>query len=287
MKMQNRILLPFVVIMSVTIVFLACQKEISPGGSSKTKFSVFLTDGPLDFQKVLIDIQGILVKVDTCRSEEDEDHDEQGDDDDHDSIENHCEIWDTLPVNPGVYDLLKLRNGTDTLLASGFILHGKILRIKFILGNNNSVVVDSVTYPLHLVDSQHFVYVNIHREHLDALSTTNFNLYLDFDLARSIRYVNGMYWLKPVLKPFSHHAFGEIEGMVRPVHSFDDIKAFNATDTAFAWPEDEGEFKIVGLHPGTYSLWVQGINGYHDTTIHNISVQSGRETDVGTITLSH
>ena len=64
------------------------------------------------------------------------------------------------------------------------------------------------------------------------------------------------------------------------------IKAFNATDTAFARPENEGEFKIRGLKGGTYSLFIDGINGYRDTTITNISVTSNKETDLGTIRLT-
>ena len=45
-------------------------------------------------------------------------------------VNGNCEIWDTLNINAGVYDLLTLRNGVDSLLASGFIVNGKIQRIK-------------------------------------------------------------------------------------------------------------------------------------------------------------
>ena len=272
------------------IIFLSCQKEASNSANietpaGKTKLSVYLTDGPLDFQQVLVDIQRIEVKLDTCRKNDDDDRDGRGCDNDHDSLQSHCEIWDTLDIRPGVYDLLTLRNGVDTLLASGFILNGKIERIKVTLGTNNSVTVDSVIHPLQLLGNQNFVYINIHREHLDSISSNNFQLFLDFDLSRSIRIINGDYWLKPVLTPFGRHSSGEIEGKVRPVHSHGLIKAYNATDTAFAMPRNEGEFKIRGLKEGTYSLFIGGINGYSDTTISNISVQRGRETELGTIQL--
>jgi hypothetical protein len=276
-------------ILVVSLFFYGCQKEVNsdtgtvPAG--KSKLSVFLTDGPTDFQQVLVDIQRIEVKIDTCRRHHDDDHDGPGCDDDHDSLSSRCEIWDTLAIHPGVYDLLTLRNGVDTLLASGFILNGKIERIKVTLGTNNSVMVDSVLHPLHLLNNQPFVYVNIHREHLDSISSNNFRLFLDFDLSRSIKIINGEFWLKPVLKPFGRHSTGEIEGKVRPVHSFGTIKAFNAGDTAFARPEDEGEFKIRGLRDGTYSLFIDGINGYQDTTITNIIVRRGRETELGLIRL--
>ena len=290
MKLRGKSLFYPLFILALTLFFYSCRKEGSFSESNnqagKTKLSVFLTDGPNDFQKVLVDIQRIEVKIDTCRRHEDDDHDGPGCDDDHDSLGSHCEIWDTLDIHPGVYDLLTLRNGVDTLLASGFLLNGKIERIKLTLGNNNSVMVDSMVHPLHLLNNQHFVFVNIHKEHLDSISSNNFRLFLDFDLSRSIKLIGGQYWLKPFLKPFGKHSSGEIEGKVRPVHSFGIIKAFNNTDTAFARPEDEGEFKIRGLKEGTYSLFIDGINGYRDTTINNIQVRRAREIDLGTIRLS-
>ncbi len=278
-----------ILMLALSVFFYACQKEASSGNDvippGNTKLSIFLTDGPLDFQKVLVDIQRIEVKLDTCKRNHDDDHHQPGCDDDNDRRNSNCEIWDTLNIRPGVYDILKLRNGLDTLLASGFVLNGKIQRIKFTLGTNNNVQVDSVMHPLYLLNNQNYVYVNIKKEHLDSLSSNNFNLYLDFNLSKSIKFTNGKYYLKPVLKPFGKHSSGEIEGKVRPVHSFGMIKAFNATDTAFARPESEGEFKIRGLREGTYSLFIDGLNGYRDTTITNITVRRNKETELGTIQL--
>ena len=277
-----------VAVIFIMIALFACQKEVSftngniPG---KSRLSVFLTDGPYDFQQVKVEVLGIEVKIDTCRHMEDDDHDDDqpGCDDDHDSLRINCDVWNTLQVHPGIYDLLKLRNGLDTLLASGFVLHGKIERIKIILGTGNTVMVDSVVHPLHLMGNRNFVFVNIHKEHVDSVSSYNFNLFLDFNLFHSIKLINGEYWLKPVIKPFGEHSSGEIEGKVRPEHSFGIIKAYNATDTSFAVPEDEGGFKIRGLKDGMYNLFVAGINGYRDTTINNINVRRGSETELGAI----
>ncbi|HWC52378.1 MAG TPA: DUF4382 domain-containing protein [Chitinophagaceae bacterium] len=290
MKTSFRFLSATVVALITFVLFYACQKDAMVGSNNsippgKMKLSVLLTDGPYDFQKVLIDIQGIAVKVDTCHRNSDPDHDDPGCDDHNDQVSGHCEYWDTLDVHPGIYDLLSLRNGLDTLLASGFLINGKIERIKFTLGNRDSVMVDSVMHPMNLINHFNFVFVNIHKEHLDSLSSNNFQLYLDFDLAHSIFYYGGQYWLTPVLRPFSVHSFGSIEGKIRPVKSYGTIQAFNSTDTSFARPWDEGEFKIRGLQPGTYSLFIQGKNGYKDSTISNITVIKGRETNVGTIQL--
>ena len=80
--------------------------------------------------------------------------------------------------------------------------------------------------------------------------------------------------------------FGKIEGKVFPHAALPFVKAFNATDSASAIPENDGEYKIRGLRDGIYSIKFTGSNGYRDTTISNIRVQRGSETHVTNITLS-
>ena len=289
MKTISRPFVAITMLLAVIVLFFySCKKDnasnnnIPPGNN---KLSVYLTDDPADYQKVLIDIEQIEVKVDTCLRNSDEDRNQPGCDDDHDERHSNCEIWDTLNINPGIYDLLTLRNGLDTLLASGFLLNGKIERIKFTLGDNNSVEVDSVSYPLNLINHQNFVYVNLGRDDLDSLSSDNLQMYLDFNLDHSIRYFNGQYWLKPVLKPFGLHSSASIEGNVQPWQAFALIEAMNTTDSGFALPNFDGRFKIRGLKPGTYNVLIDGHNGYSDTTLSNITVTANRETSVGTIQL--
>lgn len=276
------------VLFSASLLVISCQKETSgntdiPQG--QTRYAVYLTDDPTDFDNVFVDIRKVEVKLDTCRSNDDDDRERPGCDDDRDSADVNCHVWQTLNINAGVYDLLQLRNGMDTLLASGLALNGKIERIKITLGTNNSVVVDSVTYPLQLVNNQDFVFVNIKKDNLDAVTPNNLQFFLDFSLSHSIRYFNGAYWLKPVIKPFGRNSTGEIEGKIRPVHAHGLIKAYNATDTFYARSWQEGKFKIRGLRPGTYAVFIDGTNGYRDTTITGIEVNRRDDTDLGTIQL--
>jgi len=297
----TRLLCAGILFTALLVTFFSCQKEASsdniPPGMNR--LSVYLTDGPLDYDHVYVDIRSIAVKLDTCRrgqgNGDDDDDDEQqgqqhGCNHDHDNVYSHCQVWDTLDINPGVYDLLSLSNGVDTLLASGFLLNGKILRIKFTVGDNNSVVVDSITKPLRLIGNQHTVFVNIRREHLDSLSSNNFQLYLDFNLQRSLFYAGGQYWLKPFLKPFGANATGAIGGEIEPERSWRMVRAYNATDTGYAFRNhhrhgNDDEFKIRGLKAGTYSLFIEGKNGYSDTTITGVVVQRGRTTEVDDVTL--
>ncbi len=287
------VLLAAIFLMILSMILNACRKDavvnnttVPPG---KTMLSVHLLDDPADFQKVLIDVQGIEVKVDTCNHTQwnynwmwDREH---GCDNWHD-FKDTCDIWDTLDINPGVYDLLSLQNGADTLLASGLFPSGNIERIKITLGSNDSVMVDSVMYPLRFFGDFNYIYVDVMGVSLDSLTSSNLSMYLDFNAERSVFGFNGQYWLKPFVKIFGMNNTGTVEGKVRPVHSSGMIMAYNSSDTGYAKPDhDEGEFMVRGLSPGTYSLYIQGLNGYKDTTLNDISVMKHEKTNVGSIIL--
>jgi hypothetical protein len=61
----------------------------------------------------------------------------------------------------GVYDLLTLRNGADTLLAGGNVHKGSMQRIRITVGTQNSLVKDGVTYPLKSVAGQSKIIVRV------------------------------------------------------------------------------------------------------------------------------
>ena len=63
------------------------------------------------------------------------------------------------------------------------------------------------------------------------------------------------------------------------------VRVYNATDTASAFPEKDGKYKVRGLKEGTYSITFLASNGYKDSTISNISVSKGKDTKVATVTL--
>lgn len=283
----------FLIFMLFTVsVFYACQKETSlssngndivPAGQAK--LSVYLTDGPYDYQKVLVDIQSIDVKTDTCQHFGDADDDEHHNGE-HDSTST-CDTWTTLQIQPGIYDLLQLRNGVDTLLGASLLPQGKIKQVRITLGDNNSIMADSIVSPLRIWGDKNYVTIKIKNEHLDPVAVNNFLLMLDFNIAKSIRFDNGTYWLKPALRPFCRKNTGEIEGKIRPDSAFGMITAFNGTDTAYALPDHhrEGAFKIRGLNEGNYTVLIAGKNGYLDSTISEVKVQRGKETQLGKIVL--
>ncbi len=275
---------------AVVIMFSACQKESSTAdNTSNRNLSVFLTDDPCNYDAVFIDIKAVEVKIDPSRSYDDNDNGNDDNDDDGDDDNTHQDnygTWDTLTIRPGVYNILKLRNGIDTLLANGNIPAKKIKKIRITLGISNSVVVSGNSFPLSLLaGTNKYIYIKIKKDQQDYNANNQTALWLDFDVCESIKFRNGEYFLKPYLKVFCENQFGKIKGKVLPAVARPFVKIYNTTDSASAIPENNGEYKIRGLREGTYKIKFSGSNGYLDTTISNIEVKKNKETTIPTITL--
>ncbi len=291
-------LLPMMIL--VIMGFYACQKDVSGSvDEGKQKVVVYLNDDPsIDFTKVLVDIRYVEIKIDTSTrgqhdddDDEDDDHDgnnhhDEDDDDDHHGFDEHGQ-WDTLAVTPGLYDLLRLRNGVDTLLAQGTVLNGNIKKIRFTLGDNSRVFTDSVnSAPLKICDRKPYVYVKIKRNSIDTLTGGQIRINIDFDVNKSIKIENGQFCLKPDLKSFGHHSSGKLEGRVLPKAAKPLVKIYNATDTSYAIPGEEGKYKITGLAPGVYTVLLDAtVSAYKDTSINNVQISRDKETKLTLITL--
>src|ERR1700743_2558254 len=126
MKTANKWLLSATGVTAI-LLFLACNKSSSSNSNpnitkGQSQVSMYMMDGPINFYKVLIDIRQVTVEIDTATTQNAADEDDQWDANYcgfHRTASNKSVIWDTLTITPGVYNLLDLRNGTDTLLARG------------------------------------------------------------------------------------------------------------------------------------------------------------------------
>ncbi|MBO9203588.1 MULTISPECIES: DUF4382 domain-containing protein [Niastella] len=289
MKSMRNLFKYVMIVATGAIVLYACSKDKSDNSTvpeGKQSLSLYLTDGPTDFfDKVNIDIQSVKVLVDTCdksRKRHDDDDDNQGNGNNNGD---KCKVWDSLAITPGVYDLLSLRNGIDTLLAGGMVKDGTIRKIVITLGTKNSIVKDSVNYPLSLLNGQ-TITIKLYGHEWENFSSGHYRLWLDFDCGRSIvRLRDGRFTLQPFIKAFIIKESGSVKGVIKPGNSKSIVTVYNATDTAYALPWVDGQWKVRGLNSGTYSVYVNAGSGYQDTTINNVSVTVGKETNVGTITL--
>jgi hypothetical protein len=273
-----------VLLLTCALAYASCQKEISASAPGKQQVKIFLTDGPVNFDAVNVDIQRVEVWTlsDSCGSR-------LNGDDDHDDDDNpSCGKWDTLAIRPGVYNLLNLSNGTDTLLASGLTTSGSIKKIRITLGTNNSVVADSVKYPLELHDHQNQVVIKVKGDDdVDQINASNLQLWMDFDAGRSIVKIdNNHFVLKPHINLFTPRYTAGIEGRVLPSNANSIVSAIANGDTLVAFPRQDGYFKIRGIRSATADVFINATaNNYRDTTLKAVQLRAGKETNVGTIQL--
>ncbi len=291
MKSHSVFYLSVIVVLFISaIIGVGCKKEASSTYNTPTtqKLSLYLTDDPSRFDSVYIDIKYVEVKTDSSPMHREDDHFGDHDNDRDDDHQNRDQFgkWDTLSINAGIYNVSKLRNGIDTLLGTANI-KGTIRKIRLTLGNNNSVLLAGVTYPLSFYNGvNNYIYVKINDSHHHESEPAKTALWIDFDISRSIVYLNGKYYLNPVLRPFCDNNFARLSGRVLPAAANALITVFNNTDTANALPERDGDFKVRGLKAGTYNILFKGYNGYKDTTIKNIQIITGVEQKIPTVTLT-
>lgn len=286
----------FFLTLSSVFFFIGCNKadilDDNQPNPNQNRLSVYLTDGPGYFDKVLVDIQGIAVKIDTSTawwpdnyrfSKERSLFAYCGNRDSKDS--NY--IWDTLSITPAIYDLLDFANGADTLLAAGNVTKGKIIAFKLVLGQNNSLVKDSVSYPLSLVPGWEQIYIRVFGDNFQKASSNNYKIWLDMDAGKSvIRLHDGKFYLRPVLRAYAIGNTGKIKGMVTPYEAYPVISVFNDTDTLFAIPKRNGAFAVNGLPTGDYTVFINASNDYKSKTITDVSVDVNKTTDIGKIVLT-
>jgi hypothetical protein len=259
---MKTILVPILLLL-IAFSFNACKKadvnvNTNNGQPDKAHVMVKLKDGPSEYDHVYVDIQQVEI-----------------------TVEGHAAVTIT-PVRTGVYDLLKFRNGIDTLLAEADLPLGKISQMRLILGSNNSVVVNDTTYALNTPSAQESgLKLNL-KETLEGGKTYTF--WIDFDAGRSvIKTGNGSYILKPVMRAYSEQTNGVLYGTAWPAAQAE-VLAVNGTDTFCAIPNPDGYFMFSGLVEGSYTLWISA-PGYQVYSQAFIYVSYTVKINLGTITL--
>jgi len=264
MKKHNYLVMATLAFLTV-FSFASCEKNSDNDVKGKATVQLMLTDAPALYDNVNIDIQEILLRSD-------------GD----------TASWISVPlVNPGVYNLLDFSNGLDTLLGTVEIPEGTLTQMRLVLGSNNSIVVDGVTYPLTIPSgSTSGLKFNVNA---DLEGDTFYRFWIDFDAAHSIHQTgNGKYMLKPVIRMFGEATSGAIDGTVFPAEALPVVTVYNATDTMMAIPNEAGYFKVFGLPAGLYSVeFSTGDTNltYLPQTFFDVPVVVGTTTTIDTVTL--
>ncbi|HEX4886798.1 MAG TPA: DUF4382 domain-containing protein [Luteibaculaceae bacterium] len=241
-----------------SVALAACQKNAPSPNAVPVEFR--LTDAPVDYKHVFIDIQGIEMVVDGEPI----------------VVEN---------VQQGVYDLLALSGGMDTLLASITVEPGRLSQIRLILGENNELVLnDSTRHALQTPSAQQSgLKINVQRELITGEQPV---FVLDFDAARSIVETgNGSYILKPVIKCLDESSV-KVQGRVSPpVRSF--VLFYSGVDTLSTYTGGSGKFVFRSVIPGTYGLAIypDTASGLSPRIIEGIEVMPNQSVDLGEIGL--
>ncbi len=279
---------------AAALLFFACSKSSSSNSNpnipkGQSQVSLYMMDGPINFDSVLIDIRQVIVEIDTATTQSAADQPNQWDAGYCGfgrSASNKSVIWDTLAITPGIYNLLALRNGTDTLLASGLYPTGKIIKIQITLGSDNSVYTDSTTsYPLEIFGPNPYFTINVSRANVADVTNNEFKIWLDFNLSRSIFFWNGEFLLKPYFTVFNDMMAAKVQGQVLPPRAGALVMGINGTDTIYAVPFWKGQYQFRNVPAGTWSFTFKGNNGYSDTTLSSVAVDSMKTVNLPTITL--
>jgi len=261
---------------AVAIFLYSCQKDLAGSSADPNKpnqVTIYLTDHQTPvFDSVFVDLQRLEVKLED------------------DTLPNGG--WINLSIRTGVYNILRFRNGLDTLFATGSLPNARLKKIKLVVGTQNSVMKNGQSFPLRVKDEDREVFINLDDDQFDITANGQVIFWLDFDAGNSIQVDNSGpgnnngYRLKSHIKIFSKSHTGEIEGRVLPRAADPIVKAVIGADTATAIPDqDDGEFKMVGLRAGTYKLIIDGQNGYTDSVINNIIVREREDTRLPTVVL--
>jgi Domain of unknown function (DUF4382) len=162
-----------VMLFLVMITITACQKDSNDKGTTDLK--IHLTDNPFNATEINVDLREVRVNL-------------------HDDSTG----WISLNTNAGIYNLLALQNGVDTVLAVGTIPTGTLKEVRLVLGNDNSIKINNIVYPLTIPSgSESGLKIKLNKK----LNASFDSLLIDFDAALSILLTgNGQYKLKPVLK---------------------------------------------------------------------------------------
>ena len=259
---------------SIVFVFISCQKNIDPGtGSSdippgKARLEVRLTDKPnLNLSEVWVDVREIQIKM-----------------------EDSAGFVVLAGSRPGMYDLLQLTNGRDTLLSNALIPPGRISQIRLILGTNNFAVTPTGdTLELTTPSAQQSglkVLVN-----QTVTGGVLYRLIIDFDAGKSVIKAgnSGKYILKPVLRILSFvPSGGNVRGIVLPDSVITAIYAIRGIDTiatTFSDTSMGGAYYFRDIPGGNYIFSYEPQDTIHLPAQRNVAVALGITTVVDTVRL--
>ena len=255
-----RKVISFCLVSAMVFSLFSCDSD-----PKNARVEVWLTDAPGDYEEVNVDIREVQV------------HAEEGE---------QSGGWKSIPVTPGVINLLELTNGLEKLLGSVEVPAGKISQIRLKLGNENSLKIGEEVFELSTPSGQQSgLKLQVHETLAEGIT---YKILLDFDAARSIvDKGTGEYSLKPVIRTITKAQDGAIRGSIVPIESTPAIYAIIGEDTlGTTYADDAGKFLIRGLAPGNYKVTFEPKSGYQPVEKSDVAVILGNVTDIGEVQIN-
>jgi Domain of unknown function (DUF4382) len=245
----------FICVALLGFTMLSCKKDNT---QSSYPIAIRMTDAPGPYTAVNIDLQGVEITGTGGQTV-------------------------LLNVHTGIYNLLNFSNGKDTLITSGTLTDEKVEQIRLILGPNNTVVIGNTTYPLSTPSAdQTGLKLQVHQTLQAGIL---YSVLLDFDANKSIVETgNGTYKLKPVIRTIDAAISGAIKGKILPITTVAFVTATSASNETYSSNVNaSGDFLLMGIPAGIYSVTVTPLLPLLPVTRTNISVTTGVTANIGTI----
>ncbi len=158
-------------VLFIVIVSVSCKKD----NVDDAEVSVFLQDAPaLSYDKIKIELKGVSIYSQTAGS------------------------WVSLNVTNGVFDLLTLNSTNQAFLGKIKLVGGNISQLQLSIGNQNTVTVGGINYPL-VLDSTDFDKLKVKIDN-NINGGGSYKLTIDFKAQESIDNSGNIYKLKASLK---------------------------------------------------------------------------------------
>ena len=197
--------------------------------------------------------------------------------------------WRQLPLAPGVYNLMKLTNGNDTLLSKVVLNDGEYIeQVRLKLGSNNSLMLaDSSIVALDTPSGMTSgIKINIHDS---AVVYSSYSVVIDFNAEKSIvrKGNSGGYLLKPVINGFIRENTSMLSGNLLPAKIPFKVSSILGTDTMTCLSDTSRNnlFVLQGLYSGTWKVEFRSEAGSLLKAV-NVDIVGGFNKNLGVINLS-
>jgi hypothetical protein len=200
----------------------------------------------------------------------------------------------TAWIGSQTLDLLQLRNGVTSMLASAQLPAGTYSQVRIVITSGSVTLTDGRTFDLETPSASSAGLKVFISPPLTVVSSVSQDLLLDVDLSQSFEAIpNGAtraadistFHFHPVVRVSNVSTVGRIQGHVTALTGGAPIAGATVTATmagaiaGTALSANDGSYAILGLAPGSYDVTGDAV-GFVSTTVAAQNVAAGSETTV-------